>query len=246
MKRYICLLIILIAGLTSASAQDRKTWGEIGVSFDNQLLMTSSHLNLVHPTQYMPGIRVNLDVRLYEQWFGFYTLVGSFGSLKLKNDINHFGELNPEQNLIPINSSAVFSDESRPFSMNLGLGHRFFLKDWQLMPMLGLSMIELSQTSQSMLFKESGTSNLYNVIYRFEAEGKDGLDTLYGILLSVKSSKQISRRYWLNFGLNYTYSFTPVASTGEFRDYYDRRVLKQTYTSARLHTFSLSVGVGFR
>lgn len=244
MKKHILLLTIVLASCIQLNAQTKRDWGEVYLTLNNGLLITSKNLHLNNQIFYLPSITWGVDVRLFRELIAYTDMqVQLSNTHPLKNNINLFGELSENNNLILLNKDR---DNEFITCYTYGLAYRIYSKNWRLVPQIGFGMIYFTNAKTSYLLKEVGTNNIYDAHYTLISNNNSDDTTIQYLQFRCKAQKKISRRFSLNFSAGYNFYIDKLKFSGTFNDYYTHKTLKSVSVKKRPHELNFSVGLGFR
>ena len=247
-NKSILLIVVFIASLYT-TAQEKYDW-QISVSMNNTLFMVNKDLQLKNQINYRPSILLGLEFHLQSGFVAYFDIDMSLKEMKgLDEEVNLFGELNPNNNLVPMpKEESYYYNESFEINgprFNFGLGYRIQYKNWRLTPQVGIGMTSISSVDKYHQFKEISTNNIYTSSYTV---GRDYDDTLYNIQLRLKASIKVKGKHSILLALGYDYYLNRMKMKAEYRDYFDSEnntVNQNISFSRRPHSVSCSVGFAF-
>lgn len=257
MKRNIILTLLCIFCSASLCAQkeaesDRKKWGSIGLSV-KQLVMFADWFDDKEKRDYIgtypyPYIQANLNIRLYKDFGAFYNLgIGLGKRNEIPSDYNNNPSINLGDYYQDI-TSYIHPNNRIVAYMDMGIYHKFYHKEWILVPYLGMTRMEHGAAALSYTLKGKGTNEKYLVDYGW------GADKRYGeakgstfLTLKFKTERKLSQKFNLDFGLEFNVLVNDVYYRERVRNFYTQEVLhSSTIRGKRLSSVGFTFGVNFR
>lgn len=237
-------LLMLIVSVLQLNGQTLKEIERFYVTYEQSFLFLSNDIPLIKSAKYTPTILLGVQLNFSEKMSGFAELgFGIEGSRGMINDINHFGELDKDNNMN--NLSHWHNDDDQAYiKLNAGVARHLRFKKWTLSPQVGFGIWTFASDQAYYELKEEGSSNMYNVYYKAGRSSDQG-EVMPYFLFRLKAEKKLGR---LSFalGAGYNLFLSKFSYSGKLTDHYTGETIQSFEIKKLPHELSLSLSVGFR